>query len=39
MPPRVEYSLTDSGKELVPWIEYIVMWGQKNQVNLDTQST
>jgi len=34
VPPRVEYSLTDSGKELVPLIESIVRWGQKNSVNI-----
>lgn len=30
IPPRVEYSLTPSGKELVPLIEAIVAWGEKN---------
>ncbi|MGO4729097.1 winged helix-turn-helix transcriptional regulator [Paenibacillus sp. 2KB_22] len=30
VPPRVEYSLTESGKELVPLIESMVMWGQKH---------
>lgn len=30
VPPRVEYSLTSSGKELVPLIESIVEWGQRN---------
>lgn len=30
IPPRVEYSLTDSGKELGPIIESIVEWGKKN---------
>jgi DNA-binding HxlR family transcriptional regulator len=30
IPPRVEYSLTTSGKELVPLIESVVAWGQKN---------
>lgn len=34
VPPRVEYSLTESGKELVPLIESIVGWGQKNCVNM-----
>lgn len=29
-PLRVEYSLTQSGKELVPLIEAIVAWGGKN---------
>ncbi|WP_245697667.1 winged helix-turn-helix transcriptional regulator [Paenibacillus oryzae] len=32
VPPRVEYSLTQSGKELVPLIESMVAWGQKNIV-------
>lgn len=30
VPPRVEYSLTSSGKELVPLIESMVEWGQRN---------
>ncbi|MEK4236227.1 winged helix-turn-helix transcriptional regulator [Paenibacillus sp. FSL H7-0714] len=30
VPPRVEYSLTSSGKELVPLIESFVEWGQRN---------
>jgi len=30
VPPRVEYSLTDSGKELSPIIEQLVVWGEKN---------
>lgn len=30
VPPRVEYSLTPSGRELVPLIEAIVAWGEKN---------
>ncbi|QUL55786.1 helix-turn-helix transcriptional regulator [Paenibacillus tritici] len=30
VPPRVEYSLTPSGKELVPLIEDIVAWGANN---------
>ncbi|MEK4347808.1 winged helix-turn-helix transcriptional regulator [Paenibacillus sp. FSL P4-0184] len=30
VPPRVEYSLTSSGKELVPLIESVVEWGQRN---------
>lgn len=28
IPPRVEYSLTDSGLELVPALEVIYNWGQ-----------
>lgn len=30
VPPRVEYSLTSSGRELVPLIESVVEWGQRN---------
>lgn len=33
VPPRVEYSLTDSGKKLVPLIESIVVWGQDNMMS------
>lgn len=29
VPPRVEYSLTDSARELMPAIEMISMWGQE----------
>lgn len=30
IPPRVEYSLTPAGKELVPILESVVAWGQKH---------
>jgi len=30
VPPRVEYSLTEAGKELSPIIEQLVLWGEKN---------
>lgn len=29
VPPRVEYSLTETGKELVPFIDHIGAWGRK----------
>lgn len=29
VPPRVEYSLTEVGEELIPFIEYLRMWGEK----------
>jgi DNA-binding HxlR family transcriptional regulator len=29
VPPKVEYSLTETGKELIPFIEYLVKWGYK----------
>lgn len=28
-PPRVEYSLTEVGKELVPFIDHLRLWGEK----------
>lgn len=31
IPPRVEYSLTDLGKELLPIIEQMVVFGMKNR--------
>lgn len=30
VPPRVEYSLTEAGKKLVPLVESIVAWGENN---------
>lgn len=30
VPPKVEYTLTESGKELIPFIRYLVEWGYKN---------
>lgn len=29
IPPRVEYSLTDSGKELIPALKALANWGEK----------
>ncbi len=29
VPPRVEYSLTGTGIELIPFIEYLRKWGEK----------
>lgn len=29
VPPKVEYSLTDSGKELIPFIGLMRSWGEK----------
>jgi len=29
VPPRVEYSLTPVGEELIPFIEYLRVWGEK----------
>ncbi|MCE7067022.1 helix-turn-helix domain-containing protein [Dyadobacter sp. CY326] len=29
VPPKVEYTLTDVGKELIPFIEYLKGWGEK----------
>jgi DNA-binding HxlR family transcriptional regulator len=32
MPPKVEYSLTDRGKTLVPILELMSRWGEKNMI-------
>jgi DNA-binding HxlR family transcriptional regulator len=29
VPPKVEYSLSDIGLELIPFIEYLYQWGKK----------
>lgn len=36
VPPKVEYSLTEIGAELVPFIEYLKQWGDK-QLKLEKQ--
>ncbi len=30
VPPRVEYSITDLGKTLLPHVEALIKWGQDN---------
>ena len=30
MPPRVEYTLTAKGRDLLPIIEGMIVWGQKH---------
>lgn len=43
VPPKVEYSLTPTGEELVPLIGHLRSWGQKqmarNQESLSSEST
>ena len=29
VPPKVEYSLTETGQELIPFIDYLRQWGEK----------
>lgn len=29
VPPKVEYSLTNTGKELIPFIDHLGAWGEK----------
>ena len=29
VPPKVEYSLTETGKELIPFIDHLGKWGEK----------
>ena len=33
VPPKVEYSLSDTGQELMPFIEHIHNWGKKQLEN------
>jgi DNA-binding HxlR family transcriptional regulator len=33
VPPKVEYSLTGIGNELIPFIEYLKDWGEKQLSN------
>ena len=33
VPPKVEYSLTETGKELIPFIQYLVDWGYKKMAD------
>lgn len=33
VPPKVEYSLSDKGRELIPFIEYLHNWGKKQMEN------
>lgn len=35
VPPKVEYSLTETGKELIPFISYLKEWGDK-QIEKET---
>lgn len=32
VPPKVEYSLTDTGKELIPFISLMRSWGEKQML-------
>jgi DNA-binding HxlR family transcriptional regulator len=32
VPPRVEYALTETGKELIPFINQMRIWGEKQMV-------
>ncbi|WP_407482872.1 winged helix-turn-helix transcriptional regulator [Elizabethkingia meningoseptica] len=32
VPPKVEYYLTETGKELIPFIEHLRQWGEKEMV-------
>ncbi len=33
VPPKVEYSLSDTGRELIPFIEHLYHWGKKQMAN------
>jgi DNA-binding HxlR family transcriptional regulator len=32
VPPRVEYSLTDSGREILPFIDLLSGWAKKQMI-------
>ncbi|MCW3463043.1 winged helix-turn-helix transcriptional regulator [Chitinophaga nivalis] len=32
VPPRVEYTLTPAGAELIPFISYLAQWGEKQLI-------
>ncbi|RNL85910.1 transcriptional regulator [Sinomicrobium pectinilyticum] len=32
VPPKVEYFLTETGKELIPFIEHLSQWGEKQMI-------
>lgn len=32
IPPKVEYSLTDRGKTLIPILDYMCEWGENNRL-------
>lgn len=38
LPPKVEYSLTSTGEELIPFIKYLGEWGQK-QLDKENQAS
>ena len=35
VPPKVEYTLTETGKELISFIRYLVEWGYKNMKEVE----
>ena len=37
VPPKVEYSLTDTGKELIPFIKQLRAWAQEQMKKKDIQ--
>lgn len=37
IPPKVEYSLTETGKELIPFIDYLRQWGINQITNIIEQ--
>lgn len=35
VPPKVEYSLTEMGKELIPFIDHLRQWGEKQMAKTE----
>jgi DNA-binding HxlR family transcriptional regulator len=33
VPPKVEYSLTEASKKLIPFIEHLGQWGKEQMVS------
>src|ERR1700760_2197359 len=38
VPPKVEYSLSDTGKELIPFISQMRSWGEKQMSQIETHN-
>lgn len=39
VPPKVEYSLTDTGRQLIPFLEHLNDWAQTQMANESVQLT
>ena len=39
VPPKVEYSLTETGMELIPFIQHLCVWGERQMAKLELSQT